>query len=147
MKSIDVQNYEISFFVENGSRRYQNNDNITFLEFFNIYLNANGFFVLIDKDNKPIKYIEINNIDEIENLLDEKKNHSITIKELIDDKKLNFKDDFINESEKLFSVLDKLGKSNQKYYPVINKDGELIGRVSKENIKMKLNKLFPNLNF
>ena len=64
-----------------------------------------------------------------------------TIKDLIKEKQIKFRDGFIDSNDSLGDVIERLNESEQIYFPVI-KNNVLIGRVSKRILRGKIKDLY-----
>lgn len=138
----DIINKKIGLFVENGIDKYRRNEEIKTEEMIKVYLDNNGFLIINDKDSKFIGYLDLADIEKIKILFEKIKEYrGKTIKELIQDNKINLRCEKIDYNTSLLEALMKLNRSEQNYYPVFN--GEiLIGRISKLILKEKIKDLY-----
>jgi hypothetical protein len=140
----DLNNKKIELFADNGIDNYRKDDSISIGKMIEIYLANDAFFVL-GKDSVTDGYLDLADLDQIKKLVEGIKNNQIKredkIKDLKNEWRLTFRNEFVDSNEKLSDVIDKINGSQQKYFPVI-KSKVLIGRVSKEIIRKKINELY-----
>ena len=140
----EIKNKKIELFVENEIDRYKKNLTISPVEMVETYLNSEGFIVFVNIDNKFIGYLEKSDINKLSEIINNQNSSLIkNIKQLLDDNKLKLKEDYIDYSEKLINVLNKLNNSPQIFFPVI-KNNYLIGRVSKDKLKKRIDEIYSN---
>jgi hypothetical protein len=145
MISDEILNKQIGDFVDNDIDSYRSTEEILFQKFLLMYLEKNGFFVIHNENKKPLKYLDTFDISQLKKIFDEMNNNNSSILETIKlldlSDKLKYRDEFVNYTDTIKSVLLKFQNNNQIFYPVI-KEGYLVGRVSKEIIKNKINRLY-----
>jgi len=138
----NIKYRKIGNYVDNDIDRYRAKEDINFKQLLDIYVKNNGFFVLINEQNKPIGYLDMRDSDLIKKMINDiDDNKDKTILELKQEGKLKFRKEFIEYDERVIDVLRKLDKSLQNYYPVI-KEGNLVGRISKRILKEKIDELY-----
>ncbi len=140
-----LNNKKIVLFVDNGIDNYRKKDNIHIEKMLKVYLENDGFFVLGDKNNKTLGYLDILDLFQLRKILEGLKKGNInlkeTIKDLLNKNLITFRINFIDSNEKLIDVTKKLDNSEQTYFPVI-KNNILIGRVSKRILREKIKDLY-----
>ena len=107
-----------------------------------IYLDNDGFFVLIDKEYKLVGYLDLSDLSLIKQIVEDRvKNQEKTIQDLINEDKIKFRTEIIDYDTTLNEVITKLNNSNQIFFPIV-KSNLLIGRVSKKILKEKIEDLY-----
>jgi len=138
----EVKYKKIGNFVDNSIDKYRAKDNINFESMLKTYINNNGFFVVIDDNNKLIGYFDMYDMPLMKSLfVNFEESKTKTIRQLIDEGKLKLRSETVDYNEKVIDVLKKINGGSQNYYPVM-REGILIGRVSKKILKEKIDELY-----
>lgn len=143
----NIANKKIKLFVDNGVDRYRKEEDITIQEMLITYLENNGFFVLADKNLKFLGYLDMADIKLIKEIIEDingskkKYNPSDKISELLKKKSIKLREETIEADTKVIDALKKLDKSEQNYFPIVEK-GILLGRISKRILKEKIEDLY-----
>ena len=138
MTIADLKNKKIEYFVDNGIDRYRRKNSAKVGDMIKIYLDNNGFFVLMDEEFKFVGYLDVVDADSIKKLLDNYNSYKDkTIQEILDSKELLLRVKTIEANTSVIETIEKLDCSKQIYFPVV-KNGFLVGRVSKDILKKKL---------
>lgn len=137
---------KIELFVDNGIDKYRRKEDISIKDMLQIFFENEGFFVLGDDKNLTIGYLDTIDIDQIKKIIEKVNKREIdyekkTIKDLIKEKQIKFRDGFIDSNDSLGDVIERLNESEQIYFPVI-KNNVLIGRVSKRILRGKIKDLY-----
>jgi len=135
---------EVGLFIENNIDSYRSNSNkIKFINMMKKFFDNDGFFVLCKSDGEVEGYIDTVNLPEITKLIDN--NEKIFDKKISDIDQKIFNKYLVNRTESVKSVLEELHKSNQTFFPVVNSQNQLIGRVSIKILKEKIDKIYGDL--
>jgi len=138
----EILNKKIELFVDNGIDKYRRFDEIKIIDMIKIYLENNGFFIVMNKTSNFVGYLDLADMKKIKNIYDEINNYkNKTIKELIEDKEIILRTEKIDSNTPLIDVLKKLNMTDQNYFPIFKGD-ILIGRISKKILKEKIEQLY-----
>src|SRR3989344_4750672 len=138
----EILNKKIELFVDNGIDKYRRFDEIKIIDMIKIYLENNGFFIVMNKTSNFVGYLDLADMKKIKNIYDEINNYkNKTIKELIEDKEIILRTEKIDSNTPLIDVLKKLNMTDQNYFPIFKVD-ILIGRISKKILKEKIEQLY-----
>ncbi|MAF50681.1 MAG: hypothetical protein CMH64_01185 [Nanoarchaeota archaeon] len=134
---------EVKFFAENHIDAYRGDEKISIDKMVKIYLNNGGFFVLCSKDDRVEGYLDFTNVEEINKLMED----SEKIKENLGEnkKKLNFRNFLIKEDSQIKEAIEKFKDTSQLYFPVIDSENRLTGRVSLQLIKTNIDKIYGDV--
>ena len=105
----EILNKKIELFVDNGIDKYRRFDEIKIIDMIKIYLENNGFFIVMNKTSNFVGYLDLADMKKIKNIYDEINNYkNKTIKELIEDKEIILRTEKIDSNTPLIDVLKKL---------------------------------------
>lgn len=143
----DIRNKKIELFVDNGIGRYMRKDTLKLKEMINIYLENNGFFILIGDEFNLKGYLDLADLQIIKDII-KKMDDGVSdykpdkpISKIIKEGLIELRTETISSDDKLIDVLKKLDGSDQNYFPVIE-GGVLLGRISRKIIEENIEEIY-----